>query len=160
MHQTNRFQSSIRIALVLSTLLTANPAQSNDPNDVAALQRVAGGLVIHRFMDADRAFANRRDDREAFHALRLYQELYEQDPRDVQAAWRLAMAHTFIARRLTEDKKDKKKHYAKGRDVGQRAIDIDPKCAPCHFWTAVNMTFYGRRVGMFKILFTLVPLQD
>ncbi len=65
------------------------------------------------------------------------------------------MAHTFVGRRLVEDQDSQKKHFAEGRDVGQRAIEIDPQCAPCYFWTALNMAFYGRRVGMYKMLFTL-----
>lgn len=159
-HQTNRLPSPTLVALVFAILLIANTAYGDEPDHTAALKRISGGQVTDRFIEADRAFANRRDAQKALKALRLYRQLYAQHPQDAQAAWRLAMAHIFVGRRLSEDKNDQKKHFANGRDVGQKSIETDPQCAPCYFWTAVNMAFYGRRVGMLKMLFTLDTIRE
>lgn len=160
MHQANRIPSPILVALLFSVVLIANLSHGGEADHTAALKRLTGGQVIDRFVDADLAYANRRDAQAALDALHLYQQLYAQHPQDAQAAWRLSMAYTFVGRRLVEDKDDQKEHYANGRDVGQKSIEIDPQCAPCYFWTAVNMTFYGRRVGMLKMLFTLDTIRD
>jgi hypothetical protein len=45
-----------------------------------------------RFAAGDAAFRERRSDARALEALKRFREAYVQDPTDVQAAWRLAMA--------------------------------------------------------------------
>jgi hypothetical protein len=93
-------------------------------------------------------------------ALRRYRELYAQDPGDVQAAWRLAMACYFVGLRVTQDPDEKKALFAEGRDAALFAANREPSCAPCHFWAATNMALYGQEVGILKMLFSLKDIQS
>src|SRR5205807_8794803 len=58
------------------------------------------------------------------------------------------------------DEDEKKNLFAEGREAGLAAIEIDPKCGACHFWTAINMAPYGEAAGVFKMIFTLGSVND
>lgn len=61
---------------------------------------------------------------------------------------------------VAKEDEEKKKYFAEGREAGLQAIDLAPNCAPCHFWTAINMALYGQTVGALKMLFTLGSIQE
>jgi len=113
-----------------------------------------------KFKLADEAFMKRADIEKSFTAHQLYQKLYEESPDDFEAGWRLAMASYFIGIRHCKDSSKKSEIYAQGRDAGLASIKLKPNCAPCHFWTAINMALYGESVGIFKMLFTLDEIQE
>ena len=113
-----------------------------------------------RFKKADQAFKERRSETRGREALKLYREFYKQSPQDPEAAWRVGMGCYFVGIRLTQDKDEQQKFYTEGRDAGLVGAAIDPNCAPCHFWAAINMALYGENVGVFKMLFSLNDIQD
>jgi hypothetical protein len=110
--------------------------------------------------DGDRAYEQRVDEAQARHALETYRKLHEENPDDVEASWRLSMACYFVGLRLTQDNGKKATLFAEGRDAGRAAIEKKTGCAPCYFWSAINMALYGQSVGVLKMLFTLGTVRD
>src|SRR5205814_2104311 len=86
----------------------------------------------------------------------------QESPDDTEASWRLAMACYYLGQRVLETapESDREKIYAEGRDAGEAAIrTASSPCAPCEFWTAINMALYGQSVGVFKMLFSLNSIR-
>ncbi len=113
-----------------------------------------------RFRSGDVAFRARAAEGEAREALRVYRELYLQNPSDVAGTWRLAMAAYYVGFRLTPDEDLRKDIYAEGRDAGFAGAKLDTRCAACHFWGALDLALYGNTVGIFKMFFALGDLRD
>lgn len=113
-----------------------------------------------RFREADEAFRRREDPERAWFALRRYRELDRANPGDAEAAWRLSMAYYFAGMRLAETREEEKRLYGAGRDAGVRAAELQPDCAPCHLFAAVNMALYGQAVGILRMLFTLGKVKS
>lgn len=116
-----------------------------------------------RFDQGDAAFKKRGDQAQAKQALDEYRKLFTETPNDPEAGWRFAMACYFYGLRFMKDKKLKHERadlYKEGRDAGRAALKAKPECAPCHFWTAINMALYGDTVGILKTLFTLGEIKD
>jgi hypothetical protein len=107
----------------------------------------------------DRAYRLRRDPAQAEAALRHYRAAFARTPDDAQVAWRVGMAAYFMGIRHSPTPALKQKSWAEGRDAARRGTEIDPSCAPCHFWTAINMALYGESVGVLKMLFTLKTVR-
>jgi hypothetical protein len=107
----------------------------------------------------DEAFKKRNIAEKAKEALELYREAYQADPKNSEHGWRLAVACYFVGHRLTPNEKEQEKIFNEGQLAGKQASELDPKCAPCQFWTAINMALYGQAVGVVKMLFTLDEIQ-
>ena len=110
-----------------------------------------------RFEAADKNFRERRDFAKARAAYEAYRELHQKNADDYEASWHLSMACYYMGERVLEKETSAlEKIHAEGRDAGEASLrTAPPKCAPCHFWTAINMALYGRAVGVFKMLFSL-----
>jgi tetratricopeptide (TPR) repeat protein len=106
----------------------------------------------------DAAYENRQVEESARSALESYrsQAAYSQDVNDL---WRFAMAAQFVGMRYAGEA-EKQKLFEEGRDAGRRSLELDPKCGPCHFWTAINMALYGDAVGPLKMLFSLKEIRE
>lgn len=111
------------------------------------------------YAEADILFMQRNIREKALKALELYREYWKKNPKDAQAGWRLSMGCYFAGFHLIADDVEKKKILQEGRDVGLTAIDLDPTCGPCHYWTAINMALYSDTVGVFKMYFSLSEIQ-
>ncbi|MCM2279977.1 MAG: TRAP transporter TatT component family protein [Oligoflexia bacterium] len=109
---------------------------------------------------ADQAFRERRKDARAREALERYRALHFRKPEDPELGWRFAMACYFVGRRLTGENDERIRLFAEGRDAGKAALKAAPRCAPCHFWTAINMALYGQAVGPLKTLFSLKEIRS
>jgi tetratricopeptide (TPR) repeat protein len=107
------------------------------------------------FKTADACFLARGDREKAVEALKLYEQIYSSAPSRGDAAWRLSMASYFVGFNLTQDREEKKRLFAQGRDAGLASVKCSSSCVEAHFWTAVNMALYGQTVGVFKMIFTL-----
>lgn len=111
------------------------------------------------FQKGDQAFRERANADRAKEALEIYRSLYQSDPENPESAWRLSMACYFVGLRH-EPKGKRAKLFAEGRDAGKKSLKQAKECAPCHFWTAINMALYGREVGVLKTLVTLSEIRD
>jgi len=70
------------------------------------------------------------------------------------------MACYFNGLHLTAVEEEQKRLFTEGRDAGNEGVKLDPRCAPCHFWKAINMALYGQKVGVFKMYFTLGEIRE
>lgn len=113
-----------------------------------------------RYLAGDFAFKQRANPSRARLSLKLYRDGLAKYPKDSSAAWRVSMACYFVGLRLTHDNDQKKALFKEGQAAGEAAIQLSKNCAPCHFWTAINMALYGETVGVFKMLFTLGGIRE
>jgi tetratricopeptide (TPR) repeat protein len=125
-------------------------AAARESNPAAAVSDIEAG---------DQAYRLRRDPAQAAAALGHYRAAFALAPDDAQVAWRVGMAAYFMGIRNSPTPALKQKLWAEGRDAARRGAEIDPSCAPCHFWTAINMALYGESVGVLKMLFTLKTVR-
>ena len=121
---------------------------------------VGAPLSPKRFEAGDQLFKERRAPAKARAALQIYRELFKTNPQDFEAAWHVAMGCYYMAARVETLANEREKVLAEGRDVGEVAIRLSPQaCAPCHFWTAIDMAMYGESVGVLKMLFSLTAIR-
>jgi hypothetical protein len=122
---------------------------------------VSSRASISRIASGDEAFRERGEQAKAELALQSYrEEVAATDRGDAQSLWRLAMGCYYVGLKYTKDPTVQAKTFEEGRDAGLRASELDPKCASCRFWAAINMALYGQTVGVFKMLFSLSQIQD
>ena len=113
-----------------------------------------------RYQAGDAAFLQRKDEKKAREALQLYRSAYFDRKSDPEAGWRLAMACYFVGLRLTKESDEKKELFAEGREAGKASVAANSRCAPCHFWTAINIALYGEAAGVFKQVFQLGDVKE
>ncbi len=134
------------------------------PSDVPAAPAVTpSGLPAtpspERFKIGDIAFKLRKSEDQARLAAKSYKEVLDADIGDVEAGWRYGMACYFLGIRVAKTQPEKTTFFAEGRDAALFAAVRDPKCAPCHFWAAVNMALFAQEEGYMKTLFSLKEIQ-
>ncbi len=157
-----RMRKPILLVLLVTSIAQAAPkapapAASPAPSPSSPTSPRPG---IHpAAIEGDRVMRDRKNPESAKKGLELFRTAFKEDPKNPEHGWRLSMACYFVGNRLTPNEKDKEKIFAEGRDAGKKAAEVDPKCAPCQFWTAINMALYGDTVGVMKMLFTLDEIQ-
>lgn len=109
--------------------------------------------------EIDQLYQQRSTREKAIAALEGYRQLSEAAPSTV-GWWRLSMACEFVAYRHTPERSDRERLYAEGRDAGRKSLENNDHCAPCHFWTAINMALYGDTVGPFRTILTLKEVRQ
>lgn len=142
-------QSFIAFLLATGVLLVLAPAHGAVPPPTSVI-----------YVEADQAFRERASESSARKALDLYRELHAAHPEDPESGWKHAMACYFVGLRLTPADTDKERIFKEGREAGLASLKRSRDCAPCHFWTAINMALYGQTVGVLKMLFTLGDIQN
>lgn len=117
-------------------------------------------LLLLTLSAGDTAFVQRgRDPERGRFALQQYREAWRADPKDAEIGWRVGMAAQFVGHRLEVDEKAKEALFEEGRDAARAATRLKSDCAPCEFWTAINMALYGETVGVFKTLSSLKEIR-
>jgi tetratricopeptide (TPR) repeat protein len=142
------------LALCFGLVLSLSEARALHPN------ALTGGESPERFAEADEAFFDRAIPERALFALRVYRARLAEAPDDWEAAWRLAVATYHVGNRVLVDRDERERIWAEGRDAGQHAVDLQPECVPCNFWTAVNMALHGESVGAVRMLFSLSEIRS
>jgi tetratricopeptide (TPR) repeat protein len=112
-----------------------------------------------RFKEGDDAWNHRKDEGPTRKAYEIYKKLYEETPEDADAAWRLSMACYHLGIRYTPETEEKKRIHKEGIKAGEKGIELNEKCTPCHFWTAINLALYADAAGPLKQLFSLGSLR-
>jgi hypothetical protein len=148
---SQRARRRIQIVLGGLALVLAGTAALADDTDA----RGPAGSPVAEMAAGDQAYRLRADPAQAESALKHYRAAYARTPNDPAAGWRVGMGAYFMGMRVATARALKQKYWAEGRDAALHASDLDPKCAPCHFWAAINMALYGESVGVLKMLFTL-----
>jgi tetratricopeptide (TPR) repeat protein len=136
--------SSGRVAAVLSLLsLAAAPARAQTPLDQAR------DLLIHYHEDPTR-IDQARDLLEA--------ELgRERTPETLVLLSRIYFLVGDI-RAVTDDAK--LVAYARGRELGQRAMELAPRSEEAHVWYAINTGRWGQTKGVLRSLFLLPTIRQ
>jgi tetratricopeptide (TPR) repeat protein len=102
---------------------------------------------------------------------------YHEDPR------RLDQARALLEKELTRDRQvelmallsrvyfligevrattdeDKLAAYARGREIGQRAVELAPRSEDAHVWYAINTGRWGQTKGVMRSLFLLPTVRE
>jgi tetratricopeptide (TPR) repeat protein len=96
--------------------------------------------------DADALYAQREDIARARQAAGIWSERLMSDPRDFDAAWKLARTHYWLGTRAP--KRERKEFLERGVDAGRTAAALDPRRPEGHFWMAANMGALAESFGL------------
>ena len=69
-------------------------------------------------------------------ALELFKRALETDPKNYEAAWKLARAYVDVGEKLS-DKKERRSHYEKGYEYAKRAVEINPNGSKGHLFLSI-----------------------
>jgi tetratricopeptide (TPR) repeat protein len=83
-------------------------------------------------------------------AIEYYDEALKTDPKNYEAAWRLAKARWYEGN--FSGALDRKSVFTKGVEAGKRAVEINPNGCLGHFWYGVNVALQAETSGMFEAL--------
>ncbi|HJZ77464.1 MAG TPA: TRAP transporter TatT component family protein [Vicinamibacterales bacterium] len=101
-------------------------------------------------VEADRLYADRANLASARRAADSWQQALAADPRNFDAAWKLARADYWLGGHA--DERERRAFYETGIDAGRKAIAAQPNRPEGHFWLAANMgalaESYGLRQGL------------
>jgi tetratricopeptide (TPR) repeat protein len=96
--------------------------------------------------DPDVLYASREDLANARRAAAVWTRRLESNPRDFEAAWKLARARYWIGGRAPEV--ERKAVLEAGISAGRAAVALEPKRPEGHFWIAANMGALAESFGM------------
>ena len=110
---------------------------------------------------ADSLFLKRDRLANAVAALAIYEKLAASPAANPEILWRAAMAHYFVTQRSPElTSALREAGYESGLAFGRRALEhTAADCAPCNFWTAVNLALLSELRGPFRALRTLKEVR-
>jgi tetratricopeptide (TPR) repeat protein len=99
---------------------------------------------------ADRLYANRADLTSATRAAQEWRALLDADPRNFDAAWKLARVDYWLGGHARSP--ERRSLLEHGIDAGRAAAALMPNRPEGHFWTAANMgalaESFGIRAGL------------
>jgi tetratricopeptide (TPR) repeat protein len=99
---------------------------------------------------ADSLYADRATLSSARRAAEIWQQALAADPRNVEAAWKLARADYWLGGHA--DERARRAYFETGIDAARKAIAVQPNRPEGHFWLAANMgalaESYGLRQGI------------
>lgn len=113
--------------------------------------------VDAKLAEAQKAYEARKDPASLQKAIRLWQEVLEEDPAGKEAAWKLSRAAIWWGDHAPKGKKEE--IYKKGMEWGKLAVKADPTSAEAHYWLAANMGSYGRAHGIMESLSMIKPMK-
>jgi len=144
------------------TSIQASPLRLRSPAQTSGSTPISSALPLQeRITKADQCLKSRGNASELDQALRLLRQLHAELPKDREIGWKLAMTTYSIGFKLKpEQKEEKKKLFEEGRNAALKAIEIDPNCAPCHFWTAINHALLGAENGVFSSVSGLKKVRE
>ncbi|MCB2186092.1 MAG: TRAP transporter TatT component family protein [Deltaproteobacteria bacterium] len=129
---------------------------------VALLAAVAGSALAatpeEMIAQADQLYAERADVAKAEQAAQLYEQALAADPRSEDAAWKLARTEYYLGNKAPKDQKEA--IFQKGVDAAKKAVAINPKSVPGHFWLGVCYGVYGNAKGIMSSLSLVDPIKE
>jgi tetratricopeptide (TPR) repeat protein len=94
-----------------------------------AAEGVSAGALIAKGDAAYKKFDNKA-------ALQFYKTSLGTDPKNYEAAWKLARAYVDVGEKLS-DKKERRSHYEKGYEYAKKAVVINPNGAKGHLFLSI-----------------------
>ena len=114
---------------------------------VALLGAMLVSTAAHpRQPDADALYAKREDLANARQAAVIWRERLQKDPRDFEAAWKLARAHYWLGRRGPQE--ERRALLEAGIAAARAAAAMNPERPEGHFWLAANMGGLAESFGL------------
>jgi tetratricopeptide (TPR) repeat protein len=111
-----------------------------------ALAAVEGASPLQA-PDPDALYAEREDLSKARQAEAIWAERLQRNPRDFEAAWRLARARYWLGGRRAPER-DRKLFLERGIEAARAAVAVEPDRPEGHFWIAANMGALAESHGM------------
>ena len=96
--------------------------------------------------NADALYADRANLASATAASALWADALKQDPRDFEAAWKLARVSYWLGGHAPD--KERRAHLERGMEAARAAIALEPKRPEGHFWLAANMGTLAESFGL------------
>lgn len=97
--------------------------------------------------DPDQLYRDRERLPSAQRAAEIWAARLAADPKDFEAAWKLARAHYWLGSNGLPER-DRKGALEAGIDAGRKAIAIDASKPHGHFWAAANMGALAESFGL------------
>ena len=102
--------------------------------------------IIEQPADPDALYAQREQIGSARQAAAIWAERLKTNPRDYEAAWKLARAHYWLGGHVPQS--ERKGILETGVKVARSATAIDPGKPDGHFWMAANMGALAESFGI------------
>jgi tetratricopeptide (TPR) repeat protein len=113
---------------------------------VLLLTVVVSGLQPSTTEDPDRLYADRANLASAQRAAALWEERLARDPKDFEAAWKLARASYWLGGHVPANAQ--RSQLERGIDAARRAVMLEPGRPEGHFWMAANMGTLAESFGL------------
>jgi tetratricopeptide (TPR) repeat protein len=107
---------------------------------------------------ADEYYQLRENKEDLQKAIEDYGEALKNDPKNYEAAWRLAKARWYEGN--FSGASDRKSIFTKGVEAGKQAVEINPNGCLGHFWYGVNVALQAETSGMFDALGLIDTVKD
>jgi tetratricopeptide (TPR) repeat protein len=121
---------------------------------------VAAGAVAQTPSEAARGLIARyHEDPAALDRARDLLEAALAKDRQVETLITLSYAHFLWGDTRARTDEEKLAAYDRGRQLGERAVELAPKNAEAHLWYAINTGRYGQTKGIMRSLFLLPTVQ-
>lgn len=103
-------------------------------------------LVAQETADPDRLYDAREDLASALAAADVWAARLERDPKDYDAAWKLARAAYWLGSHVASG--ERRKQYERGLEAGRRAVALEPNRPEGRFWMAATMGAMAESFGL------------
>tara|TARA_Y100000590_G_scaffold470551_1_gene666252 strand:- start:536 stop:1294 length:759 start_codon:yes stop_codon:yes gene_type:complete len=105
------------------------------------------------------AFKKRQNPTEAKKAFDFFKKAIELYPKSSLPRWSFAMASYFVGHRVEQEKEKKIEIFTNGYEQAKKGISLDPKCAECYFWGAINYALFAETDGGIFTILKMVRLS-
>jgi tetratricopeptide (TPR) repeat protein len=96
--------------------------------------------------DPDRLYDAREDLTSALAAADVWAARLALDPRDFEAAWKLARAAYWLGSQVPSG--ERRRQYERGLEAGRRAVELEPNRPEGRFWMAATMGAMAESFGL------------
>ena len=94
----------------------------------------------------DTLYANRANLASARRAADMWAAMLAADPRNFEAAWKLARADYWLGGHAPDP--ERRKFFEQGIEAGRKAVAVQPNRPEGHFWIAANMGALAESFGL------------
>jgi tetratricopeptide (TPR) repeat protein len=124
----------------------------------AAVAPLRGSQLSDPGDNPDRLYAARADIASARRAADLWAAALQRNPRDLDAAWKVARAAYWLGGHAPAA--ERKKFLEQGIAAGRAAVAIEPGRPDGHFWLAANLGAFAESQGLRAGLKLRKPIKD
>jgi tetratricopeptide (TPR) repeat protein len=113
---------------------------------LTAVLLLAPGLAQQDGKDPDQLYRDREQLASAREAADIWEARLTANPRDFEAAWKLARATYWLGGHVPAD--EQRQQYERGIKAATRASELEPQRPEGHFWMAANMGTMAESFGL------------